>query len=373
MIQQLTHRVWQNRAGKNGDHHQFYSKAESYAQALRQLQEQFPDLPKKELRERTLRTLNFISEHATASFFQLDFEQRSAIVNTFVKWETSRIQASITGVDTKLHEFLHSDQNDEFLKQFWTIVLPSLHHHFLCRNPACKKVVLSHRWATNVRPGRKSQGHYLCPSCLTYYRPWADLDHKGRPLLRLKQCLVVKTKCPPQSISQLTAQSLVHNDRPNVFYYLYLMEWPEEATDALLQELKLHTAQLFQEYDRAEGRIAFLHEKIQTQLMNAQPLLYMQRAFWTKDNLEELQRRNEQAGSVIYPLSQLPQTGPANDKRHFFDWCPYDYEEGVTHVLAPTDVTKLMALTCCRLIVASKTSETLLPKNQTMSKRPRTE
>ena len=36
-------------------------------------------------------------------------------------------------------DFLHSDKNDSFVKQFWTIVLPSLHHHFSCRNPECRK------------------------------------------------------------------------------------------------------------------------------------------------------------------------------------------------------------------------------------------
>ena len=149
------------------------------------------------------------------------------------------------------------------------------------------------------------------------------------------------------------------------------MEWPEEATDALLQDLKLQTAQLFEAYDQATDQIAFLHEKIQSQLMKAQPLPYMQRAYWTDENLTELKNRNEQAGAEIYPLSQLPQTGPANAKKYFFDWCQYTYEEGVTNVLEPKDVTKLMALTCCRLIVSSRTSTTLLSKDAE-AKRPRT-
>ena len=366
-FQSLTNRIWQNRAGKDGDHHQFYSKSESYAQALRQLETQFPELPKKEMRVRVLQTLNFISQHATASFFQLDHAQRQNILNTFIQWETSRIQASLTGIDLKLHDFIHSDKNDAFLKQFWTIVLPSLHHHFLCRNPECKKVVLSHHWATNVKPGARKQGHYLCPACLTYYRPWAGQDHRGRALLRPKQCLVVKTKCPPQSIDQLAAQSLVHRDRPDVHYYLYLMEWPEEATQGLLDDLKIQTANLFEEYDQAEDRIAFLHDKIQNQLKHAQPLEYMDRAFWTAENLQALRDRNTQAGQNIYPLENLPTAGPANDKRPFYDFCSYEYEEGVTHVLHPKEVTKLMALTCCRLLVSSYTKEKMLPAKRTRS------
>ena len=166
-------------------------------------------------------------------------------------------------------------KNDLFLKQFWSVVLPSLHHHFICRNPNCKKVVLSHHWATNVKPGKRTQGHYLCPACLTYYRPWAMQDHRGNPLLRPKQCLVVKTKCPPQDLTGLTAQSLVHTDRPDIHYFLYLMEWPEDATDDLLQTLKLQTADLFQAYDQAEDKIAFLHDKIRTQLQEANPFLPM--------------------------------------------------------------------------------------------------
>ena len=364
-FQALTNRIWQNRAGKDGDHHQFYSKSESYAQALRELEQEFPDLPKKEMRLRVLQTLNFISQHATASFFQLDHTKRQAILTTFIQWETSRIRASLTGIDIKLHEFLHSDKNDTFLKQFWTVVLPTLHHHFICRNPKCMKVVLSHHWATNVKPSKRTQGHYLCPACLTYYRPWADRDHKKNPLLRPKQCLVVKTKCKHQSMGQMVAQRLVHRDRPDMHYFLYLMEWPETATDELLQDLKMHTADLVEEYDQATDRIAFLHEKIQTQLRHAQPLDYMHRAYWTKENIQALHDRNEQAGSIIYPIDNLPQAGPINDKRPFYDWCTYEYEEGVTHVLQPEEITKLMALTCCRLLVSSHTKETMLPAKRT--------
>ncbi len=144
------------------------------------------------------------------------------------------------------------------------------------------------------------------------------------------------------------------------------MEWPETATDGLLQDLKIHTAN-FEEYDKADDRIAFLHEKIQTQLRNAQPLDYMNRAYWTAENLQALRDRNTQAGSTIYPIDNLPQAGPVNDKRYFYDWCAYEYEEGVTHVLQPEEITKLMALTCCRLLVSSHTKENMLPAKRTYS------
>ena len=369
-FQNLTGRIWKNRSGKNGDHHQFYSKSETYAQALRQIQNQFPELSAKEARIRVLQTLKFISEHATASFFHLKEEQRTKILDTFVQWETSRINASLQGIDPDLHHFLHSDKTDLFLKQFWTIVLPSLHHHFVCRNPECKKVVLSHHGDSNVKPGKRTQGHYLCPACLTYYRPWAMRDHRGNELLRPKQCLVVKTRCPPQDLTGLTAQSLVHTDRPDIHYYLYLMEWPEEATDDLLQTLKLQTADLFNAYDQAEDKIAFLHDQIRTQLQDAQPLPYMTRAFWSPDHIAELEARNQQAGSEIYAIHLLPKAGPVHDKRPFYDWCAYEYEEGVTHVLKPEQVTKLMALTCCRLLVSTFANENLLG-NKPPTKRSR--
>ena len=113
--------------------------------------------------QRALKTLNFISRHATASFFHLAEEQRQQILTTFINWETHRIQAGLTGLRSNLHEFFQSDRNDIFLKQFWTIVLPSLHHHFLCCNPACKKVVMSHHWVTTLSPNARRQGRYLCP------------------------------------------------------------------------------------------------------------------------------------------------------------------------------------------------------------------
>lgn len=83
---------------------------------------------------------------------------------------------------------------------------------------------------------------------------------------------------------------LVHNVWPDIHYYLYLMEWPEEATDELLQNLKLHTAQLFDAYDKAEDRIAFLHDQIRAQLQQAQPLpydkLWFLQLLWVNDNDE---------------------------------------------------------------------------------------
>ena len=114
-------------------------------------------------------------------------------------------------------------------------------------------------------------------------------------------------------MEQLAAQSLVHRDRPDIHYYLYLMEWPEEATQGLLDDLKIQTANLFEEYDKAEDRIAFLHDKIQTQLKQAQPLDYMDRGYWKGENLQALRDRNTQAGHTIYPIENLPQAGPAND------------------------------------------------------------
>ena len=236
-FQRLTSKVWKLKAANLAKHHHLITRASTYAQTLHQLRFENPYVEDSELRARTLKTLNFISNHAAASFFQIPAEQRQQILDTFIKWETNRIQAGLTGLDSSLHDAIHSDTNDLFLKQFWTVVLPSLHHHFICRNPDCKKVVMSHHWATTVKHGARKQGHYLCPSCLAIYRPFADADHKGKPLLKPKQCLVVKTEGAIHNLDTQHAQTLEHEDRPDVQYYLYLMEWPEETTDQLLNHL----------------------------------------------------------------------------------------------------------------------------------------
>lgn len=61
----------------------------------------------------------------------------------------------------------------------------------------------------------------------------------------------------------------------------------------------------------------------------------MQRSFWTKENLAELEARNTHTGASIYPLTQLPQAGPADAKQYFYDWCAYECEEGVTYMSLP--------------------------------------
>ena len=163
-FQRLTNKVWKLKAANLARDHHLITRSSTYAQTLHQLRLENPYVEDAELRARTLKTLNFISNHAAASFSQIPAEQRQQILDTFIKWETNRIRAGLTGLDSSLHDALHSDTDDLFLKQFWTVVLPSLHHHFICRNPNCKKVVMSHHWATTVKHGARKQGHYHMPS-----------------------------------------------------------------------------------------------------------------------------------------------------------------------------------------------------------------
>ena len=77
---------------------------------------------------------------------------------------------------------------------------------------------------------------------------------------------------------------------------------------------------------------------------------------------------SRQDGDLRHPfvaIHLLPKALPTGDKRPFYDWCAYEYEEGVTHVLKPEQVTKLMALTCCRLLVSTFANENLLGSKQT--------
>ena len=78
-------------------------------------------------------------------------------------------------------------------------------------------------------------------SCLAIYRLFAPQDHKGNKLLKPKQCLAVKASGPCLDLDINLARSLQHRDRPEFHYYLYLMEWPEDAPDDLLSTLKLQT------------------------------------------------------------------------------------------------------------------------------------
>jgi len=58
------------------------------------------------------------------------------------------------------------------------------------------------------------------------------------------------------------------------FILLVILEWLKEATDNLLQTLKLQTAELFGAYDKSEDKIAFFHDQIRSQLQHAQSLSY---------------------------------------------------------------------------------------------------
>ena len=117
-FQRLTNKVWKLKAANLARDHHLITRSSTYAQTLHQLRLENPYVEDAELRARTLKTLNFISNHAAASFSQIPAEQRQQILDTFIKWETNRIRAGLTGLDSSLHDALHSDTDDLFLKQF---------------------------------------------------------------------------------------------------------------------------------------------------------------------------------------------------------------------------------------------------------------
>ena len=317
-----------------------------YQQLREQARRQNPGASNNYLRTITCQQLLFISQWSSNSVYNMDPQQREQFLRALSQWHEAQAEQAFTG-ENPIRDYLESPAYTDPLKQFWDAITPTLYHHFLCRSPQCKLVVMNSHWLRTMAHGSTKQGSYLCPHCLEIYRPFSNMSYNKNigQLVQAKQCLVVKVpKEHPANAPLVGGQQLASDDQ-EYSYHCFLMEWPEKDTEPFLDQLKLITANLLQGYQDAEDKVAYLHAQIHLRIRKTQKLPYMQRAAWTQHNIDDINDRNSQSGSNKYKLQLLPQQWDSRlgKKTYYYDYFPYKCDQTAT-ILSPADVTDLLAL-----------------------------
>ena len=317
-----------------------------YQQLREQARRQNPGASNNYLRTITCQQLLFISQWSSNSVYNMDPQQREQFLRALSQWHEAQAEQAFTG-ENPIRDYLESPAYTDHLKQFWDAITPTLYHHFLCRSPLCKLVVMNSHWLRTMAHGSTKQGSYLCPHCLEIYRPFSNMSYNKNigQLVQAKQCLVVKVpKEHPANAPLVGGQQLASDDQ-EYSYHCFLMEWPEKDTEPFLDQLKLITDNLLQGYQDAEDKVAYLHAQIHLRIRKTQKLPYMQRAAWTQHNIDDINDRNSQSGSNKYKLQLLPQQWDSRlgKKTYYYDYFPYKCDQTAT-ILSPADVTDLLAL-----------------------------
>ena len=317
-----------------------------YQQLREQARRQNPGASNNYLRTITCQQLLFISQWSSNSVYNMDPQQREQFLRALSQWHEAQAEQAFTG-ENPIRDYLESPAYADHLKQFWDAITPTLYHHFLCRNPQCKLVVMNSHWLRTMAHGSTKQGSYLCPHCLETYRPFSNMSYNKNigQLVQAKQCLVVKVpKEHPANAPLVGGQQLASDDQ-EYSYHCFLMEWPEKDTESFLDQLKLIIDNLLQGYQDAEDKVAYLHAQIHLRIRKTQKLPYMQRAAWTQHNIDDINDRNSQSGSNKYKLQLLPQQWDSRlgKKTYYYDYFPYKCDQTAT-ILSPADVTDLLAL-----------------------------
>ena len=298
-----------------------------YHQVHEHARRQNPGASGNYLRTVTCQQILFISQFSSNSVYNMDPKHREQFLNALASWHGAQAEQALTG-ENPIKHYIESPTYTDHLKQFWDAITPTLYHHFLCRNPHCKIVVLNSHWLRTMDHNQTRQGYYLCPSCLETYRPFAPNSHDKNigTLVQAKQCLVVKIpKDHPANAPIIGGQQLASDDQ-EYHYHCFLMEWPEKDTEPFIDQLKLITTGLLNGYQNAIDKVAYLHQQIMLRIRKTQKLDYMSRAAWTQSNIDTITERNTQSGTNKYKLNLLPQKWDSRigKKTYYYDYFPYN-------------------------------------------------
>ena len=330
-----------------------------YHQVREQARRQNPGASNNYLRTVTCQQILFISQWSANSVYNMDPHQREQFLNALSRWHEAQAEQALTG-ENPIRNYLESPAYTDHLKQFWDAITPTLYHHFLCRNPQCKLVVLNSHWLRTMDHNSPKQGSYLCPNCLETYRPFSNTSYNKNigQLVQAKQCLVVKIPKDHPANAPLVGGQQLSSDDQEYTYHCFLMEWPEKDTAPFIDQLKVIAANLLNGYQEADDKVAYLHAQIHLRIRKTQRLPYMQRAPWTQHNIDTITDRNTQSGTNKYKLHLLPQQWDSRlgKKTFYYDYFPYKCDETST-ILSAADTTDLLALIYTQTFLQEYTRE----------------
>ena len=197
--QQLVHSVYQSRKFFAQAELQLGSRAATYKGLKEAIQQVDSTISGRQAKRQLLERQEFLATSAGTDIWTLYPNDLAKIVAAFKSWEDINGHLAVSGM-VPLERYIKSSDSTAHLKDFLDIVLPNLHQHYICRNTKCSFVIRATHWFNTTTASK--QGSYLCPKCLTMYRPWAAtaLRNPNKKFCPAAQCLVTKatTQAPPE-------------------------------------------------------------------------------------------------------------------------------------------------------------------------------
>ena len=348
--QQLVHSVYQSRKFHAQEELKTGSRASTYRGLRDALQRADSTITKRQAKRQLLEHQEFLATSAGTDIWTLDPNDLAHLVAAFKSWEDVNAHLAVSGT-VPLDTYVKSKDSTAHLKDFLEVILPNLHQHYICRNTQCSFVIQASHWFHTTTETR--QGSYLCPKCLTVYRPWAGtaLRNPNKKFCPAAQCLVTKSINRPPPGQDGWAQKLANHAGTGESWYLYLMKFPTENDQELLTKCKTVVDSVAQKLSRSDDPHSDLLEYINTVLAQAQPLPYFGPYTVDPKNIKDVQDRNGQGKKHKIKWEHLPKSiDPATKEVVYrFQGCPYEYDEDTTKVLEAEDVHQLIGLIFCKV------------------------
>ena len=335
--QQLVHNVYQSRKFYAQAELQIGSRAATYKGLKDAIQQADLTTSGRQAKRQLLEHQEFLATSAGTDIWSLDPNDLAQIVSAFKSWEDVNGHLAVGGT-VPLDTYVKQKDSTAHLKDFLDIVLPNLHQHYICRNTKCSFVIRSSHWFHTTTETK--QGSYLCPKCLTMYRPWAGTAFKFCPAA---QCLVTKAinRAPPGEDGW--TQKLTNHAGTGDSWYLYLMKFPTENDNELLTKCKTVVDSIAQRLSRSQDPHADLLQYINTVLAHAQPLPYFGQYTVDPQNIKDVKSRNGQGKKHKIAWEHLPKcVDPATKTTVYLPRLPIRVQRGNHQGLgsrgcAPTD------------------------------------
>ena len=348
--QQLVHSVYQSRKFHAQEELKTGSRASTYRGLRDALQRADSTITKRQAKRQLLEKQEFLATSAGTDIWTLDPNDLAQLVAAFKSWEDVNGHLAVSGT-VPLDAYVKSKDSTAHLKDFLEVILPNLHQHYICRNTQCSFVIQASHWFHTTTETR--QGSYLCPKCLTVYRPWAGtaLRNPNKKFCPAAQCLVTKSINRPPPGQDGWAQKLANYAGTGESWYLYLMKFPTENDSTLLTKCKTVVDSVAQKLSRSDDPHSDLLQYINTVLAQAQPLPYFGPYTVDPEKIKDVQERNGQGKKHKINWEHLPKSIDPNTKEvvYRFQGCPYVYDEDTTQVLEAEDVHQLIGLIFCKV------------------------
>lgn len=183
---------------------------------------------KKEFRARLKEAWMVAATLVSMAYEKATPEQQKKMVAAFTEYATNAEREAqdphfLADMNAKTAEFWMPHRITTYID----VLVTGLNEHFICRRARCLHYTLSTTWIEG------SLGHFKCPQCGAFYRPWSsDLtggegEKAGGPVVQAQKIMVATSQVAVPEVGMVAGQSR-----------FYLCEWADTKTEILKARLK---------------------------------------------------------------------------------------------------------------------------------------